>query len=98
MSSVPTGGSVRCACCNAAFHRLSSHLSWNARCAAFYDSLPSDMVNGVLDDVHRPDAAHFNEECDTAGAGESRKILGVLQQLTNQLMTITMKGLMTTLV
>ena len=73
MSSVPTGGSVRCACCNAAFHRLSSHLSWNALCAAFYDSLPSDLVSGVLDDVHRPDVAYFNEEGDTPGAGESRR-------------------------
>ncbi len=70
---MPTGGSVCCACCNAAFHRLSSHLSWNACCAAFYDSLPSDLVSGVLDDVHRPDVAYFNEEGDTAGAGESRR-------------------------
>jgi hypothetical protein len=74
MSSAPTGGSVRCACCNAAFHRLASHLSWNAHCATFYDSLPSDMVNGVLDEVHRPDDAYFHdEEGDTAGAGESRR-------------------------
>jgi hypothetical protein len=73
MSSVPTGGSVSCACCNAAFHRLSSHLSWIASYAAFYNSLPSDMVNGVLDHVHRPDIAYFNEEGDTAGAGESRR-------------------------
>ncbi len=73
MSSVPTGGSVCCACCNAAFHWLSSHLSWNARYAAFYDSLQSDLVNGVLDDVHRPDAAYFDKEGDTAGAGESRR-------------------------
>ncbi|KAI2506334.1 hypothetical protein MHU86_8062 [Fragilaria crotonensis] len=29
--------------------------------------------NGVLDDVHRPDASDCNEECDTAGAGQSRK-------------------------
>ena len=47
MSSVPTGGSVCCACCNAAFHRLSSHLSWNARCAAFYDSLPSVTIESI---------------------------------------------------
>ncbi len=59
MSPVPTGGSV---CC----------LSWNARYAAsFYNSLPSDLVNGVFDDVHRPDVAYFNEEGDSAGAGES---------------------------
>jgi hypothetical protein len=50
-----------------------SHLSWNTRCAAFYDSLPSDVVNGVLEDVHRPVVAYFNEEGDTAGAGESRR-------------------------
>jgi hypothetical protein len=31
------------------------------------------MVNGVLDDVHRPDVAYFNKEGDTAGAGESRR-------------------------
>ena len=74
MLSVQTGGSVCCACCNAAFHRLSNHLSWNAHCAAFYDSLPSDVVNGVLEDMYRPDVAYFNEEGDTAGAGESRKI------------------------
>jgi hypothetical protein len=75
MSLVQTGGSVRCICCNAAFLQLSSHLSWNARCAAFYDSLPSDMVNGVVDDMmHRPaDVAYFKKEGDTAGAGESRK-------------------------
>jgi hypothetical protein len=34
------------------------------------------MVNGVLDDVHRPDVAYFNEEGDTAGAGESRRNSG----------------------
>jgi hypothetical protein len=73
MSSVRTGGSVLCECYNAAFHRLSSHLSWNALCAAFYDSLPSDMVNGAVDDMHRPDVAHFNEEGDTVGTGESRR-------------------------
>ena len=74
MSSVRTVGSVRCLCCKAAFLRLSSHLSWNARCATFYDSLPSDMVNGVVDDMHRPaDVAYFEKEGDTAGAGESRK-------------------------
>ena len=73
MSSVQTGGSVRCECCDAAFHRLSSHLSWNARCAAFYDSLRLDMVNGVVDDMHGPDVAYFDKEGDTAGAGESRR-------------------------
>ena len=74
MSLVQTGGSVCCLCCDAAFLRLSSHLSWNARCAAFYDSLPSDMVNGVFDDMHRPaDVAYFDKEGDTAGVGESRK-------------------------
>jgi hypothetical protein len=31
------------------------------------------LVSGVLDDVHRPDVAYFNEEGDTAGAGESRR-------------------------
>ena len=69
------------------------------------------MVNGVLDDVHRPDVSYFNKEGDTAGAEESHistrkvmplaqenqeEILGVLQQLTNQLMTIMMKGLLKT--
>jgi hypothetical protein len=74
MSSVQTGGSTHCESCNAAYHKLSSHLSWNARCAAFYDSLLPDMVNGVVDDVHRPDVAYFHKEGgDTTGAGESRK-------------------------
>jgi hypothetical protein len=73
LSVQTTGGSVRCECCNAAFHRLSRHLSWNACCAAFYNSLPLDMGNGVLDDVHRPDVAYFNEEGDTAGAQVSRR-------------------------
>jgi hypothetical protein len=41
---------------------------------AFYNSLPSDMAHGVLDDMHRPDVAYFNEEGDTAaGSGESRR-------------------------
>ena len=44
------------------------------------------------------DVAYFDKEGDTAGAGHSRKVLGVLQQLTNQLMIITMKGMMKTLV
>ncbi len=35
--------------------------------------MPSDLVSGVLDDVHRPDVAYFNKEGDTAGAGESRR-------------------------
>ena len=75
MSSVRTGGSVRCQCCDAAFLQLSSHLSWNARCAAFYNALPSDMVNGVVDDMRRPaDVAYFDNEGDTAGAGHSRKM------------------------
>jgi hypothetical protein len=51
----------------------SSHLFWNARCAAFRNSLPSDMVNGVLDDVHRPDVAFLNKKGNTAGAGKSRR-------------------------
>ena len=31
------------------------------------------MVNGVLDDVHRPDVAYLNKKGDTAGAGKSRR-------------------------
>ena len=100
MSSVQTDGSVCCQCCGEAFLRLSSHLSWNAHCAAFYNSLPSALANGVVDDMHRPaDVAYFDKEGDTAaGAGHSREVLGVLQQLTNQLMIITIKGMMKTLV
>ena len=74
MSSVRTGGRVRCQCCGGAFLRLSSHLSWKARCAAFYNSLPKVLPNGVVDDMYIPaDAAYFDKEGDTAGAGHSRK-------------------------
>ena len=74
MSSVQTGGRVRCECCDAAFRRLSNHLSWNLCCAAFFDSLPKVLANGVVDDMHIPaDAAYFDKEGDTAGAGHSGK-------------------------
>ena len=101
MLSVPTGGSVRCECCNAAFHRLSSHLDWNARCAAFYNSsLPLDMGNGVLDDVHRLEVAYFKRKVMLLVHDENQEeILGVPQQLTNYLMTLPMTAsLMKTLV
>ena len=75
MSSVRTGGRVRCQCCGEAFVRLSSHLNWKAGCSAFYDSLPKVLPNNVVvDDMHIPaDAAYFDKEGDTAGAGHSRK-------------------------
>jgi hypothetical protein len=54
------------------------------------------MVNGVLDDVHRPDVAYFTRKVILLAQENQGEILGVHQQLTNQLMTITMKGLMKT--
>ncbi len=88
MSSVPTGGSVCCACCNAAFHWLSSHLSWNACYAAFYDSLQSDLVNGVLDDVHILMLHISTRKAILLAQGNQEEILGVHQQLTKQSWTV----------
>ena len=99
MSSVRTGSRVRCECCGEAFLRLSNHLNWKARCAAFYNSLPKVLPIGFVDDMHIPaDATYLTMKVIPLVQDILEKVLGVLQQLTHQLMIITMKGTMKTLV
>ena len=76
MSSVPTGGCVCCAGCNAAFHRLFRHLSWNARCVAFCDSLPSDMVNKGNKVSSSLKSVQFARMCQRDGCKTTIPVIG----------------------
>ena len=68
MLLVPTSDYARCQCCNAPFQRLSSHLSWNEFCGAYYKNMPLDIGNGgVTDDMHAPGVAYFNPAGATIG-------------------------------
>ena len=77
MSSLPTSDDARCQCCNALFKRLSSHLSRNEFCGAYYKNMPLDIGNGgATDDMHVPGVAYFNQAGATVGTRKSTRIYG----------------------
>ena len=108
MLSMTTSGYVCCQYCNVRFQRLSSHLSRNEFCGAYYKNMPLDTGNGgVTDDMHGPGVAYFNKAGTTIAllAHENQQeITGVLQHLgmwwvmifplTNQFLTMMMMPLL----